>query len=174
MYPYRAPYMIANGISIGQESYSWRVGDIIDFTGSTYPGITIPDGQYTIQICEAGTSICDSSNAPFTIFSSSSDNKPPVISGINTPTALSVGQVGTWIINASDPENSALSYYVTWGDEATASSLDYTGSSLLERFVQNTSFTHLYSASGTYTVTFRVKDSAGLSSKTSATINVTN
>lgn len=65
MYPYRIPYTIATGISINQNSYSWNVGNVFI---TDVPSITIaPVGDYTIQICETGTSNCDSSDTYFSI-----------------------------------------------------------------------------------------------------------
>ncbi len=74
MYPYHAPYPIAKNISINQNSFSWKVGDYIpEVMTMIYPPVypTVPDGQYTIQICETGTNNCDSSDRPFTIKSNS-------------------------------------------------------------------------------------------------------
>lgn len=73
LYPYRAPYTIATNISINQNSYSWKVGNVLtDGNLDTPVGqIVAPDGQYTIQVCETGTNNCDSSDRPFTIKSNS-------------------------------------------------------------------------------------------------------
>ena len=78
-----APYTIATNIPINQNSYSWNVGTAYSPLVGTYncPMIpagstnsscgnsvtTIPDGQYTVQICQSGTSNCDSSDSTFTI-----------------------------------------------------------------------------------------------------------
>jgi len=75
-------------------------------------------------------------------------------------------------VRASNPQNNALSYSVTWGDEqyyAQTSGL----SSAYNSFVQSASFTHSYSSTGTYTVRVTVKNSSGLTTQTSATVNVT-
>ncbi|MEI7513638.1 MAG: PKD domain-containing protein, partial [bacterium] len=160
-----APHRIVKDISVDNHSYLWNVG--ID-----QYGLSIPDGQYTIQICESGTSVCDSSDMPFTISSQNTYNQAPVISGLDAPTTLGVGQLGTWTVRASNPQNNALSYSVTWGDEqyyAQTSGL----SSAYNSFVQSASFTHSYSSTGTYTVRVTVKNSSGLTTQTSATVNVT-
>lgn len=58
-YPYLAPYIIATGVS--GASYSWNVG--------LTKGDTIaPDGAYTVQVCQTGTSTCDSSDSYFKIY----------------------------------------------------------------------------------------------------------
>jgi hypothetical protein len=73
--PYNTAFVIKN-VSINQGSYAWKVGytytTLFNPTNNDailgFPG----DGQYIIQICEAVTNNCDSSNAPFTIAQNSS------------------------------------------------------------------------------------------------------
>ncbi|OGZ54375.1 MAG: hypothetical protein A3B25_01780 [Candidatus Ryanbacteria bacterium RIFCSPLOWO2_01_FULL_48_26] len=163
-YPYIYSYIIAT--AVGGSSYDWKVGN-------TKGDAVAPDGLYTVQICQSGTSTCDSSDSYFKITSDSTSNKPPVISGGAFPTTLSVGQTGTWTIYASDPENGALSYSVDWGDVLTAlSPLSSTASP--NSFIQNATFTHSYSSAGTYTVNFKVADNTGQVARTSATVQVGN
>jgi peptidoglycan hydrolase-like protein with peptidoglycan-binding domain len=164
-------YDIVKNISANSNSYSWRVGEY--YTGD-YSNIKsfalIPNGQYIIQICESGTSVCTSSKRPFAITSQVVDNRAPVINSFSAPTILTVGQTGTWTINATDPQNSSLSYSVTWEDVATVISSISPSSST---FTQSTSFTHSYSNPGTYTVRVSVRNSAGLTTQSSATVQVT-
>lgn len=96
-------------------------------------------------------------------------NKNPVVSGITAPTVLKTGQMGTWKIKASDPENGSLSYAVNWGD--TSNGLAKIAA--LPSFVQTSTFTHSYAAPGTYTVEFIVMDEAGLKNTTTVTVHVT-
>ena len=104
-----------------------------------------------------------------------SSNLPPVINGLDAPTTLSVGQTGTWTVKAYDPENGSLSYSVTWGDEyKTTIGQNTTSNSSVQQFTQSASFIHSYSSTGVYTVNVTVKDSAGLTSQTNATVNVGN
>lgn len=99
-------------------------------------------------------------------------NRPPVISGFSGPTTLTVNASGTWTINASDPENEALSYHVTWGDESSTP-FPYAGMAMMpDAFVQTTTFTHAYASAGTYTVTIVVRDSSGQEAQTSTTVQV--
>jgi hypothetical protein len=101
----------------------------------------------------------------------SDGNKPPVISGFSGPTMLSVNQTGTWTVQASDPENGSLSYYVDWGDALPA--LSSTASPVATReFVQTTTFTHVYASAGTYTVSIGVWDSSGQEARSTASVNV--
>ena len=77
-------------------------------------------------------------------------------------------------MNATDPNNGTLSYYVNWGDRMI---IDEGGLSIARPpsdFVQTSTFTHSYSSAGTYTTTFTVKNSAGLTAQTSSTVQVGN
>ena len=103
--------------------------------------------------------------------STSATNLPPVISGVSSPTILNVGQTGTWTISASDPQNGNLSYKVDWGDNVPLPRL-FAALDINPSFVQTSTFTHSYSSPGVYTVTFTVKDSAGLTTTSSVTVNV--
>ena len=117
-----------------------------------------PSGQEPRPYCKA-------------YFDNNSTNKPPVISGLSGPTTLSVYQVGTWTIRASDPEQGQLSYSVTWGDEnATGAAPSSDGLDLYS--AQSSTFTHSYASAGTYTVTVVVRDSAGKEARTSSTVRV--
>jgi peptidoglycan hydrolase-like protein with peptidoglycan-binding domain len=58
----RAPYTIAQNVS--GSSYNWQVGNIIN---NVVSGTYVPSGLYTIQVCQTGTGMCDSSDGPFTI-----------------------------------------------------------------------------------------------------------
>ena len=158
-------YTIAKGVS--GSSYNWSVGKLAD----PYDNLA-PDGSYTMQVCQSGTSACDSSNKQFTITSTTSGNRPPVIVGTKGPTTLKVGETGTWSVGASDPENGSLSYAVDWGDVAYAYTTNSSGASSAQSFTQNATFTHSYTLAGTYTVTFTVKDNTGLTTQTSITVQI--
>ena len=169
-----APYTIATGLSINQNAYSWNVGQAIPQNPILSSITTVPDGRYTVQICETGTSNCDVSDSAFSIYSSGTNppygNQTPVVSGIDAPTTLSVGQTGTWTIHAYDPLNGTLSYTVDWGDQPI---LPYASAvSSVGQTTQNTSFTHSYSTTGIFTVSFTVKNSAGLFTTSKTTVNV--
>ena len=89
---------------------------------------------------------------------SDSSNKPPTISSFSGPTTLAVNEVGTWSISASDPENGPLTYSVTWGDE---SAFYRPNDMIAVNVIQQTTFTHAYSSSGTYNVAIVVRDASG-------------
>lgn len=58
-----APYTINKNV-VGQ-SYSWSVGKIVDMYGTG--AMTALDGAYTVQVCNAGITICDSSDSYFKV-----------------------------------------------------------------------------------------------------------
>ena len=99
MYAYRAPYTIAKSVS--GSSYSWLVGDTWD------KGIGPLDGSYTIQICQTGSSTCDSSDSYFKITSDSTNTLT-----INTDSTLPGGQVGTSYYSALSASGGTGNY--TW------------------------------------------------------------
>lgn len=88
-------------------------------------------------------------------------NQPPVISRVDGPTSLNVGQSGTWTVSASDPNGDALTYEVTWGDGSAAPA----GATAV--------LTHTFTVAGTYSLVFRVKDAGGLSAQYPLTVTVT-
>lgn len=112
-----------------------------------------------------------------------SDKRTPVINGVDAPTVLSVNETGTWNIRATDPQNGTLSYSVDWGDmvnyPAVPCPAGYTcvansGVVPLPTIQQGSSFTHAYSDARTYKVTFTVRNNLGLSTRSTATVKVTN
>ena len=75
-----APYTIASTISINQNSYSWNVGTATNYNGQA---ATLPDGQYSVQICQSGTSVCDSSDNTFTITSGTANSSSITVTSPN-------------------------------------------------------------------------------------------
>ncbi|MBI2121633.1 MAG: putative Ig domain-containing protein [Candidatus Sungbacteria bacterium] len=101
------------------------------------------------------------------------NNQAPVISGVKGPTALKVGETGTWSVSAYDPENGPLSYSVVWGDEAVQPMPSPSPVPLSLAPVQQTAtFTHSYANSRVYTPVFYVTDNQGLIAKTSMTVTI--
>lgn len=91
---------------------------------------------------------------------SNSGNKPPAIDAIQGPSALTVGQGGTWQIVAQDPEGGALTYSATWGDEKIEDILrSLAGFS--QSFTASSVLSHAYARSGTFTMHIDVRDIEG-------------
>jgi hypothetical protein len=138
----------------------------------TFPA-SISAGTHTVSVSNPTTGL--SNQVGFQVVTSPT-NLPPVINGGTFPTSLTVGQTGTWVVNASDPQNGSLSYSVNWGDTSTCPTgfiCEQATTAKAAAFVQSSSFTHAYAAAGTYTVTFTVQNSAGLTAQTSTTVTVT-
>jgi hypothetical protein len=98
-------------------------------------------------------------------------NQPPVISGVSGPTTRNVGQVGTWTVQASDPENGQLSYSVRWGDEPMIA-IGFATPPSTEAVRQTATFTHTYATAGTYYPSFYVTDNSGQFAQTSLSVVV--
>ncbi|MBI2474692.1 MAG: peptidoglycan-binding protein [Candidatus Taylorbacteria bacterium] len=160
-------------VSVDQRNYPVTLGP--NYQCPNVPR-SITSGQYKVRLIADGQSstsdlgIYDDSDSYFTITSATS-NLPPVIDGTSGPTSLKIGETGTWSVKARDPENGTLSYSVDWGDSVPR--VYTTNGTVASPSVQQTStFTHSYSAAGTYTVKFTVTDDKGLTAQSSVTVSV--
>jgi peptidoglycan hydrolase-like protein with peptidoglycan-binding domain len=122
----------------------------------------------TLKYCAPGTTGKSYCTARF----DTSANKAPSISGFTGPSTLTTDAEGTWKLNAKDPEGGELSYQVWWGDENVYAP-SYTTTASAREFTQSTTFTHVYSNPGTYTVSITVRDGGGQEAKSSMTVKVT-
>lgn len=155
-------YLIARNAS--STPFIWIVG-------SDANGNTIPNGKYAVRVV-ASDGAYDQSDAPFSIVAKSQNNLPPVMHGVSGPTSLTVGEIGTWTIQASDPENGVLTYSVVWGDE-TVRANEASPAPSSDAIKQTATFTHSYANAGKYEPRFIVTDNQGLSAKTSISLTVT-
>ncbi len=105
-------------------------------------------------------------------FDDTTGNRPPSIASFSGPVSLSVNEIGTWKITATDPENGTLKYSIMWGDEWTVSDAAAKMMAPQASIQQDTSFTHSYANSGNYTVALTVTDSAGKEARSTATVQV--
>lgn len=106
------------------------------------------------------------------VLATTSGNKPPVITAIEGPTSLGIDVFSSWKINAIDPEGSALTYSVTWGDEGVEDILKAIAG-LTSNFTTASSVTHSYAKAGNYSMQVTVKDSAGATAVGALGIKVT-
>lgn len=83
------------------------------------------------------------------------ENKAPSISSVSGPSSLTVGQTGTWVVSATDPENATLRYRMVWNDPSFNQETVKGGD---DGFVGTATFTHAYPAAGTYTIFVYVQD----------------
>lgn len=95
------------------------------------------------------------------------------IAGLDTPTSLPIGVSGSWMVrvNASS-HTGTLHYSVRWGDEPMYLSLGIRAPDTTSVQTDST-FTHTYRYTGTYTPAFTVADDYGHSATASASVTVT-
>jgi hypothetical protein len=91
------------------------------------------------------------------------------VTGVTGPTALAVGEDGSWTVDAKSSASTTLSYSVTWGDENMQPS---TFAAMAKRVSSSATFTHEYAAAGTYTATFTVTDTNGRSDSKDVKVHV--
>ena len=155
-YPYLAPYLIAKSVD-SSSSYDWLVGNVLSANAT----IATPDGSYTIQICRADFTTCDSSDSYFRIVSGMTTNSSPVINGLPAvPSTIVIGQSVKFGWNATDADGDNLSWSVDWGDGIG------TGVACMAPNPQNKenwtfAASHAWSVPGAYTVKATVSDCRG-------------
>jgi len=148
-------------------SYSWQVGKTSD-------GSTIPDGSYTMQVCEATTGVCDTSNSYFKIAGvvAIPVNRAPEIGIFPVPANPSVGQPFNFTANATDADNDNLVWGVDWGGEGASMQPCPIIPTVSSGQQLSYPFSHTWTSAGSYTVKVYVNDCKGGSDETSFTVNV--
>ncbi len=102
-----------------------------------------------------------------------SSNKNPTVYAVSGPTTLFVDQMGTWSVNAVDPEKQTLNYSVDWGArKACPDGYICKTPVAASIFVTSPIFSNAYTSPGTYTVTFSVQDSGGAVTHSSSIVEV--
>lgn len=152
--------------------YEWEVGKTPE--GST---METDGSSWWVRVCVAETTICntnaDTVSGGKVKIDTGTANKSPVIHGGTFPTTLKVGQTGTWIIKASDPQNSSLGYLIEWGDTYVCpAGFVCTPTTPSTSNKQQSTFTHSYSSAGTYEIVITVTNALGLSAQTRTTVTV--
>lgn len=90
------------------------------------------------------------------------------VSGVDAPSRLTVDQEGTWTVRAASNTDGNLSYSVDWGEGNNAAMRSLSG----EMTQSSATFTHSYSAAGTYYPKFTVTDEDGNKASVSASVVV--
>jgi hypothetical protein len=92
------------------------------------------------------------------------------INGIEAPTRLAVGEIGTWTVDAATNLSGPLKYSVDWGTSA----MKARGLRVLDTVTQaSATFTHAYDAEGTFKPKFTVTDEQGNTESVGASVVVT-
>ena len=157
-------YAIAN--SVYDFPYSWPVGTTLNNT-------IVPDGSYTIQVCQTGTTTCDSSDSYFKIISGVDTNSSPKLGPIAVLANISVGQSVNFNFSATDANNDDLSWSIDWGESGPTSA----GTCMVNPPAgtgQNWNYaaSHAWATASTYTVKVIVSDCKGGSDSSSFIVNV--
>ncbi len=200
-YPYGACYVFSNDLQIGStgpavealhsllareglsRSNSWSVSAQVynEETASLVSGL---QERYASEILTpaglrygtgfVGTRTRAKLNSMCTGSGTGTNSLAPVISNLSAPSTLQTNQTGTWSLTATDPQNSQITYYISWGDEYL---LPYPVSSAAipstTGYNQQSTFTHAYATAGTYSITIRARNAMGYESQTTTTVYVT-
>lgn len=128
----------------------------------------VTPGTYAVSVVNTN----GTSNTLTLTVTAGTSAQPLSITGLDTPTTLALGQQGTWTVRvAAGSTNGNLHYSVVWGDESAANtSIMAPQPSVVQT---SSTFTHIYSRSGTYTPYFTVSDDAGHTVTASASVLVT-
>ena len=161
------PLTIAKGVT--GNSWQWTVGKVIEPSGAAAGA-----GDYTVRVCDSGSQVsCDSSDQYFTIADSVYEgNKPPEIKSFIGPTSLGVGEKGTWVVQAFDPEGKELNYSFSWCDVPGGRNGVCTAQAYPAGAETVNVYTTNFPAAGTYEVSVFVSDEVGKSARASATVTV--
>src|SRR3989344_526066 len=157
-------------------------GGCASFANHTYTA----NGTYTAKLiyqppmpaCPTGMYCAQAMPMPQTIGSvtiyvgSSTSGGAPVVTGVDGPASLAVGQQGTWTGHASvSGPDTNLRYSVIWGDEGVFNQISTLAGNAPTALQTAGSFTHAYARAGTYRPVFTVSNSLG-SAQTSASVQV--
>jgi peptidoglycan hydrolase-like protein with peptidoglycan-binding domain len=128
------------------------------------------DNDASSAVCSANTCATRTAGICKYYLVTNSGNIPPIIQSVAGPLSIANGQSGTWSFVAKDSDNANLTYSVDWGDRAiqgAAVSADQTVAA-----GQVAEFTHTYSVSGAYAITFIAQDPSGGISRSTALVKV--
>ena len=133
---------------------NWGDGTITSGGQSSATHIYYAPGTYTVSITATDSRGASSTSSCGTITVSTTNN-PPTISSCNPSSSpVVVGTTATINYVITDPNGDAFSVTVNWGDGATTSG-------------GQSSASHIYAGTGTYSVTITATDSKGASSSRS-------
>ena len=181
---------VGSSVTVNGTGFS-TTGNTVHFGVGVITGLTSPDGrsvsftvptqlsgygsqivtlgQYPVSVTNSAGATSNTLNYTVTTLGASGS---PVISNVSGPTTLSVNTSGVWTLTVNNQNSTYTTASVTWGDTVyggymTAAQQVY-GSG-----PQTLTFSHIYSQTGTFTVTFTVTNQNGQSNTSSIAVNVT-
>lgn len=144
---------------MGKYCPPWRV--------CTLEALEVTEGKYNVRVQDGNKT---SNTVHFEVTDDGTDPDEPLsIEGIEGPSALEVGEEGTWRVDVESESEGNLQYSVKWGDE------DWSPLRLFstDDGVQSSAiFTHTYTDEGTYYPEFTVTDADGNEVQASTTVVV--
>ncbi len=139
-------------------------------------GITVgpvnTTGTYSVTCTNtAGVSASDSVTVNVSSVTATINISPSFNANISGPTTLAKDTDGGWVVSASDPDGTQLTYSVNWGDnnnvlitqEREATTVGGTSQGYLN---------HSYTSTGTYNIVFTATDVGGLSATKTTSVTV--
>jgi uncharacterized protein YjdB len=157
-----------NGVAFVGATTTFASSDLAVATVDSATGLVtgVAPGTATITATSVSGSVTVTGTTMLTVTSVTA----PIITGLSGSSTTTVGQTETVTVNALDPQNGNLSYSVDWGDTPHMA-LSRLG--VLPPFIQTATFSHVYSAPGTYTAVFTVSNDGGEIASSSMDITVT-
>lgn len=162
-----SPPPVPTSVSCGG---SWQK---INSTNGCHAGWTciIPQTAATSGSTANGTSGASGASGSM---NTAKPNQAPTIHAIVGPTTREVGELGTWEVKATDPENEALKFSIVWGDEGAALSALMDLARQGGNVSSATSYSHTYTKTGSYTIVVFVRDAANNDNKAVLSVAVKN
>jgi hypothetical protein len=122
----------------------------------TLEALVVTEGVYNVRVQDGNKT---SNSVQFEVTDDGIDPSDPLlITGIEGPSALDVGEEGTWTVDVESEGEGNLQYSVKWGDENWSPLRLF---SLNDSTQSSATFTHIYDDEGTYTPEFKVTDQEG-------------
>lgn len=157
-----------NGVIINRSSLDGRT---ISFTVPTtltgYNSQAVGLGTYPVYVVNGAGFSSNTMNYTVTSLGSSGN---PTIGSVSGPNTLNVGVTGTWTITVNTPGSAYSTVSVNWGDTGQG----YVNQAAPQQVYgnQTLTFSHVYYAAGTYTVTFTLSNQYGQTTVSTATVQV--
>ena len=160
--------IIANLSSNDGRTISFTVPSLLTGFGTANTGL----GLYNVSVTNGDG--FSTGELPFTVTSLNNNGSGSVsITSVNGPASIGVGTVGTWTITVNNPGNSSFTVTPNWGD---ANIYPYNGTSQPQttsaQGIVTLTFTHIYSTSGTYAISFAASNANGTQTSASASVVV--
>lgn len=127
----------------------------------------------TYQVSVSNMAGYTSQTVPFTVTGYTLQGSAPTISSATGPNTLARNTSGTWTLTVQSQPGTMLTTDVTWGDEYLYPyAAQHATQQLYGLNSQTVSFSHTYTQAGTYTVTFRVRNTSGREALSTMTVVV--